>query len=54
MKKVLEKIKKTNYRISPSLEKKILNKSGEMWFKYLFTKIETLKITPIELIDYGN
>ena len=30
MKKVLEKIKKTNYRISPSLEKKILNKSGEM------------------------
>lgn len=30
MKKVLEKIKKTNYRISPSLEKKILNKSGEL------------------------
>ena len=28
MKKVLEKIKKTNYR-TPSLEKKILNRSGE-------------------------
>lgn len=30
MKIVLEKIKKTNYRITPSLEKKILSRSGEI------------------------
>lgn len=30
MKIVLEKIKKTNYRVTPSLEKKILSRSGEI------------------------